>query len=258
MSARDGQPEGIGIVLVGDELLTGKRRDKHLPAVIDLLAARGLELAWARMVGDDPGRLETVLTQTLARDDLVFCFGGIGPTPDDRTRQCAAAAAGLPLEVNREGRAALEARYGERGITPERTVMVEWPVGALMIPNPVNQVPGFSLHDHHFVPGFPNMAWPMVEWVLDTHYRRMQQPEPVAEYLLEARETPESVIIDDMQAVMDDYPAVRVACLPDSGGERVLEFGIRGAGAQAKQAYEALFERLDDRDVPLSRTRPPD
>lgn len=248
---------GIGIILIGDELLSGKRRDKHMPAVIDLLAARGLELDWAQIVGDDAARLEATLARTLAGDDLVFCFGGIGPTPDDRTRQCAARAAGVPLEISREGRAALIERYGERGATPTRIVMVEWPEGAVVIPNPVNRVPGFSLRDHHFVPGFPNMAWPMVEWVLDTHYRHWHRAEPAVDYLLEARETPESTIIDDIQAVMDAHPAVRIACLPNADGKRVLELGVRGVPAQAGAAYWALLRRLQAKDVALCQTQPP-
>lgn len=251
------QPSGIGIILVGDELLSGKRSDKHLPAVIERLAARGLELDWVRIVGDDAIRLESALMQTLAGDDLVFCFGGIGPTPDDRTRQCAAHAAGVPLEVNHDGRAALVARYGEEGVTPTRVVMVEWPVGAVMIPNPINQVPGFSFGNHHFVPGFPRMAWPMLEWVLDTHYRHMQQSKPIVEFLLEAHDTPESAIIDDMQAVLDAHPYVRLACLPNATGERILEFGVRGYAEHATAAYEALFARLHARQVPLLRSRPP-
>lgn len=250
-------PQGIGIVLVGDELLTGKRRDKHLPAVIDMLAARSLELDWVRMVGDDAARLETALTQTLAGSDLVFCFGGIGPTPDDRTRQCAARAAGVDLAVNAEGHAILQARYGQQGLTRERITMVEWPVGARVIPNPVNQVPGFSLGHHHFVPGFPNMAWPMVEWVLDTHYSALGDGAAIAEFLLEAWDIPESRIIDDMQAVMDAYPAVRIACLPNADGKRMLEFGVRGLPGQAAAAYSLLAERLAAHDIRLEHTQPP-
>lgn len=250
-------PLGIGMVLVGDELLSGKRQDRHLAAVIDILAARGLELDWVHMVGDGAARLEATLTRTLAGNDLVFCFGGIGPTPDDRTRQSAARAAGVPLEVNREGRAALEARYGTQGASPARLTMVEWPVGATVIPNPVNQVPGFSLQHHHFVPGFPSMAWPMVQWVLDTHYAAMQRNEPATEYLLEAHDTPESTIIDDMQAVMDAWPHVRVACLPSSDSRGMLEFGVRGRAQEAAAAYDALARRLETKNIVLTRREPP-
>lgn len=247
----------IGIILVGDELLSGKRQDQHLPAVIDILGARGLELNWAHMVGDDAAHLQATLANTLAGTDLVFSFGGIGPTPDDRTRQCAAAAAGVPLEVNREGRAILEQHYGKAGATRARITMVEWPMGATVIPNPVNQVPGFSLRHHHFVPGFPKMAWPMVEWVLDTHYADMRNGAPVVEYLLAAHDTPESMIIDDMQAVLDAWPGVRVSCLPNSEMRGDLELGVRGRADEAAAAYEQLAQKLAARGIELIRGQPP-
>lgn len=251
------QPDGIGMVLVGDELLSGKRQDKHLAAVIDILAARSLELDWVHMVGDGAARLETTLRRTLAGDDLVFCCGGIGPTPDDRTRQSAARAAGVALEVNRDGLAVLEARYGKAGATPARVTMVEWPIGATVIPNPVNQVPGFSLGHHHFVPGFPKMAWPMVEWVLDTHYVAMQAEVPMVEYLLEAHDTPESAIIDDMQTVMNAWPDVRVACLPSSESRGMLEFGVRGHASDAAAAYAELVRRLAAKNIALTQREAP-
>ena len=82
----------FGLIIVGDEILSGKRADKHLPKVIDLLNARGLSLAWARYVGDDPQRITADLRDAFAdaeRGDVVFSCGGIGATPDDHTRQCA-------------------------------------------------------------------------------------------------------------------------------------------------------------------------
>ena len=88
-------PKNIGVVIVGDEILSGKRQDKHLAKLIELLAARGLALSWARYVGDDRPRITEALQYAFSSGDLVFSCGGIGATPDDHTRQCAAAAAGL-------------------------------------------------------------------------------------------------------------------------------------------------------------------
>jgi molybdopterin-biosynthesis enzyme MoeA-like protein len=88
----------IGLLIIGDEILSGKREDKHLPKVIALLAARGLALAWARYVGDDRDRITATLRDAYAGGDLVFSCGGIGATPDDHTRQAAAAARDVPLE----------------------------------------------------------------------------------------------------------------------------------------------------------------
>src|SRR5690606_16010620 len=108
--------------------------------------------------------------------DVVFSTGGIGATPDDHTRQAAAAAAGVELALHPEAEAAIAIRIAEgsvQGLSPadraQRMRMGEFPAGAGIIPNPYNRIPGFHWREHWFVPGFPVMAWPMIEWVLDTH-----------------------------------------------------------------------------------------
>lgn len=248
---------GFGALMIGAELLTGKRTDKHLPELIRILGVRGLELDWAHTVGDDPDRLSDTLRWTLASSDVVFSFGGIGATPDDLTRQCAARAAGVPLEFNAEGRSTLEAVFGDR-LYPHRIHMVEWPRGARPIPNPVNRVPGFSLDHHHFVPGFPKMAWPMVEWVLDNRYAHLHDADPVCEYLFEALDTPESDLIDIMDGILQRYPAVRVSCLPDSGGRRAIEFGLRGKRPLAAAAYREMCDLIAARAIRINEIDPPD
>ena len=90
-------PPAIGLIIIGDEILSGKRADKHLPKFIELLNERGLQLAWAEYVGDSPERITQVLARAFASGDVVFSCGGIGATPDDHTRQCAAQALGVPL-----------------------------------------------------------------------------------------------------------------------------------------------------------------
>src|SRR3569833_1517387 len=83
----------VGLIIIGDEILSGKRRDRHFAEAILLLRERGMELSWCRIIGDEPALIEDSLRQTMASPDLVFCFGGIGATPDDHTRACAARAA---------------------------------------------------------------------------------------------------------------------------------------------------------------------
>ncbi|MCE2910031.1 MAG: competence/damage-inducible protein A, partial [Burkholderiaceae bacterium] len=181
----------IGLIIVGDEILSGKRADKHLAKVIELLAARGLALSWARYAGDDRARLTADLRDAFAGGELVFSCGGIGATPDDHTRQCAAAALGVELALHPEARALILERMAdvarEQGqpFEPERPDNVHrlnmgvFPAGCSIIPNPYNKIPGFSCPAPggrgavHFVPGFPVMAWPMIEWVLDTHYAHL-------------------------------------------------------------------------------------
>ena len=91
---------GFGAIIIGDEILRGKRQDKHFARLIELLAARGLRLDWADYVGDSPDRITATLRRTFAGADVVFSFGGIGATPDDHTRQCAASALEVDLVLH--------------------------------------------------------------------------------------------------------------------------------------------------------------
>jgi molybdopterin-biosynthesis enzyme MoeA-like protein len=159
----------FGIYIIGDEILSGKRQDAHLSFAVQALKARGLQLAWANYLGDIPEQITSSLKASMARADVVFSFGGIGATPDDFTRQCAADAAGLPIERHSAAVAEIEAQYGESAY-PKRVLMADFPQGATLIPNPVNRVAGFAINEHYFVPGFPEMSHPMILWVLDTYY----------------------------------------------------------------------------------------
>lgn len=237
----------FGAIIIGDEILSGKRQDKHLPTLIELLRRRGLELAWARMVGDDAGLLRQTLQETFASSARVFSFGGIGATPDDRTRQCAAEAAGVALHFHPDGLAELEAQFGPE-MTPQRRRLVEFPVGSEIIPNPVNRVPGFSFHGHHFVPGFPSMAWPMIEWVLDHRYAQLHAPNVRSEQMITLLDARESQVIPLMEGFVSRYPSLRMSCLPHTDvGRYQLELGLRGESALVIEAMDVLkgeVERL--------------
>ena len=168
----------LGALVIGDEILSGKRQDRHLSHAIATLAARGLALDYAHYVGDDRDRLTSMLRDSFARGDLLFAFGGIGATPDDHTRQAAAAALGVPLVRHPEAVAELEARFGAEAY-PNRVLMAEFPEGSRIIPNPYNRVAAFAIRDHCFFPGFPQMAWPMLDWVLATWYADLTRVVPI-------------------------------------------------------------------------------
>lgn len=224
----------FGALVIGDEILVGKREDKHLSFLIGALAARGLRLAWAQYLGDDPERLTAALARTFASEDVVFSFGGIGATPDDHTRQCAAAALGVALRLHPEAEREIRQRFGVE-TTPQRLRMGEFPEGSSVIPNPVNRIPGFSVRDHHFVPGFPQMAWPMVEWVLDTNYRALFDRDRWAEDSVIVYGLPESTITPLMEEVNAKYPGLKTFSLPsmgEDGTRRHIELGVRGAPAE--------------------------
>ena len=142
----------FGAIIIGDEILSGKRQDKHLRRVIETLGMRGLPLAWAQYLGDDADLITGALRRTLGGSDAVLSFGGIGATPDDHTRQCAARAAGVELRLHPQAEAEIRARFVNDpvGATPQRLAMGEFPAGSEIIPNAYNRIPGFSFGHHHF------------------------------------------------------------------------------------------------------------
>lgn len=225
----------IGIYIIGDEILSGKRQDAHLSKVIQLLSARGLQLSWAHFLGDVPDQITAMFRESMARGDIALSFGGIGATPDDYTRQCAAEAAGVPIERHAGAEANIVARYGETAY-PKRVLMADFPKGCDLIPNPINQVAGFSINEHYFVPGFPEMAHPMVEWVLETYYSHLFHTEDYLEQAIVVTEAGESDLIDLMNAMLGRYPMLKLFSLPRTNQRRTTEVGMKGQSALVKQA----------------------
>ena len=250
----------FGLIIVGDEILSGKRTDKHLAKVIELLAERGLALAWADYVGDEPARITATLRRAFASGDVVFCTGGIGATPDDHTRQCAAAALGLPLALHPEAKALIEERMQdtarEQGLPyePERADnlhrlnMGVFPQGARIVPNPYNKIPGFAVAGAaggaiYFVPGFPVMAWPMIEWALDTDWSHCFRRGAWAERSIVIYGAMEATLTPVMERVEAAHPDVKVFSLPSVDHPqhgRHIELGVKGAAAAVPPAYADL------------------
>ncbi len=231
--------QNYGLYIIGDEILSGRRQDAHLSKVISLLNARGLQLSWAHFLGDIPEQITALLKQSMARGDIAFSFGGIGATPDDYTRQCAADAAGVPITRHIEAESFILNRYGEAA-HPKRVIMADFPQGADIIPNPVNQIAGFSLREHYFVPGFPDMGHPMVEWVLDTYYQDQFNQQDFVEASIIVNDAPESDLIDLMNHLLSTYPTLKVFSLPKTSARRIVELGVKGKSALVKQAMPEL------------------
>lgn len=249
----------FGLFVIGDEILSGKRSDRHLAHVIELLAARGLRLAWAQYLPDERDVLAEAFRRSFARSDVVFCCGGIGSTPDDHTRQAAAAALGRPLLLHPEAAVLIAARCAQLGqpdmTTPEnqqRLTMGEFPQGARIIPNPFNGIPGFAVERHYFVPGFPAMAWPMLEAVLESEHRDRFHSAPLLERSLLVFGTPESALVPMMLAIEREFSQVRTFSLPSLGdgldgrpARRHIELGVKGPPGPAEAAFESLRRAVE-------------
>ncbi len=261
----------FGLLIIGDEILSGKRADKHLPKVIELLASRGLSLAWARYVGDERERITADLRDAFASGDCVFSCGGIGATPDDHTRQCAAAALGVPLVLHPEARDLVLERMRdvarEQGTAYEpdrddnrhRLNMAVFPEGAAIIPNPYNKIAGFSVRTGEggvfFVPGFPVMAWPMVEWVLDTFYADRHASVGPRERSVIVFGAMEAALTPLMEAIESEFAGIKVFSLPSVDHPehgRHIELGVKGADPKRLDAaYRALLDGLKARQAKL-------
>lgn len=264
-------PPVFGALIIGDEILSGRRTDRHLPKLIELLGERGLSLSWASCVGDDPVRITRMLSDAFDSGDVVFSFGGIGATPDDHTRQCAAAALGQPLVLHPQARVLITERMAEMALqqggvfdpdhpdSVRRLQMGEFPAQASIIPNPYNRIPGFSCLGRqggavHFVPGFPVMAWPMVAHVLDSAYSRWFRVGAWAEHSVIVYGAMEATLTPLMVQIEAHHPHVKVFSLPSVDHPehgKHIDLGVKGppelvlaAYAQLKAGLQRLGMRL--------------
>ncbi|RIK97588.1 MAG: competence/damage-inducible protein A [Burkholderiales bacterium] len=250
---------GFGLIVIGDEIVSGKRQDRHFARVVEMLRGRGLSLAWAHFIGDDRAAITALLRRTFAGEDVVFCCGGIGATPDDHTRQAAAAALGVDLALHPQAAELIAQRIAEMAAEsggsadlsvdltlPEnrqRLKMGEFPAGAEILPNPFNRIPGFAVGRHFFVPGFPVMAWPMIEAVLDTRFAHCFHRDARGERSFLAFGLAESTVTPLMEQIERDYAEVRVFSLPsvgEDGGRRHIELGVRGPAPAVDEAFATL------------------
>ncbi len=251
----------IRLIIIGDEILSGRRQDKHMPKLIELLSQRGMHLSSAEFVSDDHGAIAETLKRSFQRGGIVFCCGGIGATPDDRTRQAAADALGLPLVLHPEAERLITERCQENArqgtgsadmALPEnqqRLQMGVFPEGVEIVPNPYNKIPGFFIRDHTFMPGFPVIAWPMMEWTLDTRYRHLQHRTTRVEHSFLAFRLPESRITPALEYLEQRWPGVKAFSLPSMGGsgQPHIDLGVKGepdAAAEALAYLQSEVQRL--------------
>jgi len=186
-------------VIIGTELLNGRRVDKHFAFINQELRDRGLLHAGSFVIQDSPALIQNCFNMILQDPkSVMFCFGGIGATPDDLTRAIASEVfTGQPLMLHTKAKELIEKQFKEEAY-PHRITMAMLPPQAELLHNVVNQVPGFSLFNRFFfTPGFPSMSWPMVKEALEKHF-------PIQSKLFSTSfivESAESDLIDIMQTL---------------------------------------------------------
>lgn len=264
------QNMNFSLIIIGDEILSGHRQDKHFEHVLQAFKQRGLMLSQVQYLGDDRALIEHAMRQALASGNVVFSCGGIGATPDDHTRQAVAAALNEPLVLHPEASRLIAERCAERGepdmSTPEnqgRLNMGRFARGANIIPNPFNKIPGFSVAGTneagfgtdfgttagarlYCVPGFPVMAWPMIDWVLDTHYSHLFHSQVQLSESVLVFGLPESTITPLMERIETQFAPVKAYSLPSvgdpdiQGGKPHIELGCKAFLASKGQLDSAM------------------
>lgn len=261
----------FNLIIIGDEILHGTRVDKHFAFFKSLLESRGLKLNQVQYLPDDFDLLVTQLQRSFSDGLPTFVTGGIGATPDDHTRQAAAAALGVPVVRHPEAAANIDDVTLGRGESLDsaehanRLRMADFPEGAEIVPNSFNNIAAFSIREHYFFPGFPVMAHPMAEWVLDTYYaERFNQVESDFRSVYVFGQ-PESRLTPLMEYIEHTYPGVHSYSLPtvartDDNGQRVhshIDFGIKAEGAACvllDTAWADVLQRLHDLGAELKDT----
>lgn len=228
----------VGIVILGDEVLKGEIREANLAYMIPRLAEWGAETALCAILPDDIPTVVRHLRRYLEEVDLLLLTGGIGPTPDDITRDAVAEVAGVPLIVHPEAKAALEARP-YKGSNPEyRLLMAHVPEGATLIPNPLSPAPGFFIHRMAVFPGVPKMLQAMLDWVKPMISGRRKSR--ITLYTM----APESSYAGIMKEMMAEFPDVGIGSYPLSEGEYRVRVVFRGDRYERTDACAARFAEL--------------
>lgn len=230
------------MLVIGDEILSGRTRDINAHHLAQRLEPLGIVLREVRFVGDDPAGIGRAVRALASETDHLFTSGGIGPTHDDLTADAVALALGAELEVHPEARARLAAHYTARDIAlnAARLRMARIPQGATLIDNPISAAPGFSLGNVHVLAGVPKIFAAMLDGLLP----RLAHGTPPRSLTREIAQ-PEGEIAADLAELAAAHPALSIGCYP---WERQGQFGVtlvlRSHDAAALQAADAALCRL--------------
>jgi molybdopterin-biosynthesis enzyme MoeA-like protein len=234
-------------LIIGTEILNRRRVDKHFDFLTQALGDKGYALSGSFIIEDDPKLIVRTIA-FIASDPhaVLFCFGGIGSTPDDHTRKCASLALrDGTLPVHEEAKQIIVNTLGEAAY-PYSVRMAELPQGAKLLHNPVNNMPAFSLDERfYFMPGFPQMSHPMVDAILDklipvkTDYYR---------YTLTAA-CKESLFIEIMEQMPKGVDASSLPKLYAEGWRVSISVGSREQ-KMAEESFQHYINLLESKGIP--------
>lgn len=225
----------VGVVVLGDEVLHGEIRESNIAFLLPLLNSWGAEVALCAILPDDVSIVSRHLSAFREEAELLILTGGIGPTPDDITREAVARAAGVPLAPHPEARAILERYYGDR-INENRMLMAQLPEGAELIPNPVSGAPGFYIAGMAAFPGIPRLLHEMIGWV-----KPRIRGARMSRVILYSR-APESSYAGIMRDAALAFPEVRIGSYPMLEGEYKVRVVFRSGRLDSASACASYFE----------------
>jgi len=197
------------VLIIGNEILSGRTGDENLQFLATRLNELGIQVMEARVIRDDCDVIVEVLNSVRATYDYVFTTGGIGPTHDDITSKCVARAFDVPFGRNAEAEAILLKYYKAKDVTDERMSMADMPEGVTLIDNPVSLAPGFQIENVFVLPGVPRIMRDMVEGMA----HRLDGGDPVLSISVTS-ELPEGVIAKSLGQIQDRYPDVEIGSYP--------------------------------------------
>jgi len=243
------------VLIIGTEILNRRRRDAHFDFVTKALWDKGHKLTGSFIIEDDPALIiQTIKFIASQPNPVLFSFGGIGSTPDDHTRKCAAIALRHgDFVVHEEAKKIIEEKLGDNAY-PHPIKMAELPKGAELLDNPVNKMPAFSLDERYFfMPGFPEMSHPMVVEILE---KLIPNKKETFRYTLTAQ-CKENVFIEIMEQMPKGVEFSSLPKLQDNGKDKKWEVSISVASDNkilAEESFKLYTTLLHEKQIPYTLT----
>ncbi len=231
------------LLVIGNEILSGRTQDSNIRFLAGRLSELGIPLREVRVIPDVAETIVGTVNEVRARFDHVFTTGGIGPTHDDITSECIAAAFGVPWETHAEAWARMERHYKPGEFNAARQRMATMPRGARLIDNPISIAPGFSIGNVHVMAGVPRVMQAMFE----TLAPRLRGGPPVLSRAVHSKGVPEGAIAERLGEIQRRYPALDIGSYPyyraTGNGVAIVAKGTNAEAANAAIAEVTVVMR---------------
>jgi molybdenum cofactor synthesis domain-containing protein len=234
-------PVTAAILVIGDEILSGRTKDKNIGTIADYLTAIGIDLREVRVVPDEKDAIVEAVNALRARNTYLFTTGGIGPTHDDITADCVAAAFGVPIDVDPRAKAMLLERHKPEDLNEARLRMARIPQGADLVANPISKAPGFRLGNVFVMAGVPAIMQAMLDEIGPT----LETGAKVLSETIEAGNLPEGAYAGELGAIAKANATVSIgsypSMTPNGFANRIV---VRGRDEEAVRQVRAAISEL--------------